>query len=452
MRCRSSASRASAGDAEGVGGVTVLGLPPARSRGCDGWRDGLRRRFPLDARDARDAAPTARALGESGSGRRSRSRQGRASSRCARRSRRADGSSRRSSSGRSTPDAPTRVDRPCRSLARRHARRARARPAPAEGARGRRGRRARRHGAASGLPMHSAWVGEGGVVPRSAAGGVVLRYRISRRATPASAPVRPPTSRPRRSSSLRGSAILAGGVGGKLALAVGGRQVPVEVAASSIASPARGRGGRRRHRRARDGGQHGGARAGARRTRSGSTCPTPGMTPLRRRSRDRRSAASRRSRAGAVDEARDDPLGHGTFLALDSPRSSRSCSRRSGSRSRCSPICGTTAASSTTSRRRAPRRRCSGGSCASVLSSSASRASSPARSRGPLLALLVTRVVTVTARATTHRLPLQTSFDLRVVGVAAVVYLLVAAALVALATRRAFRSDRGPVRAQASGA
>ena len=43
------------------------------------------------------------------------------------------------------------------------------------------------------------------------------------------------------------------------------------------------------------------------------------------------------------------------------------------------------------------------------------------------------------------------TFDLRVVAIAAAVYLLVAAALVAIATRRAFRGDRGPARAQEVG-
>ena len=70
---------------------------------------------------------------------------------------------------------------------------------------------------------------------------------------------------------------------------------------------------------------------------------------------------------------------------------------------------------------------------------------------GAMLALLVTRVVSVTARATTSDLPMRTSFDFRVLVVAAVAYLLLAAALVAIATRRAFRDDRGPVRAQEAG-
>ena len=70
---------------------------------------------------------------------------------------------------------------------------------------------------------------------------------------------------------------------------------------------------------------------------------------------------------------------------------------------------------------------------------------------GALLALLVTRVVSVTARATAPDPPLQTAFDLRVVAIAVVAYLLLASLLVALATRRAFRDSRGPARAQETG-
>ena len=61
------------------------------------------------------------------------------------------------------------------------------------------------------------------------------------------------------------------------------------------------------------------------------------------------------------------------------------------------------------------------------------------------------RVVSATARAATVDLPLQTSFDLRVLLIAGGVSLLVAAALVALATRRSFRDARGPARAQELG-
>ena len=70
---------------------------------------------------------------------------------------------------------------------------------------------------------------------------------------------------------------------------------------------------------------------------------------------------------------------------------------------------------------------------------------------GALLALLVTRVVSVTARAAAPNPPLQTAFDLRVVALGALAYLLVASGLVILATRRAFRDTRGPVRAQEAG-
>ena len=65
-----------------------------------------------------------------------------------------------------------------------------------------------------------------------------------------------------------------------------------------------------------------------------------------------------------------------------------------------------------------------------------------------MLALLVTRVVAVTARATAPEPPLATAFDLRVIAAGAVAYLVVAGVLVVLATHRAFKGDRGPERAQ----
>ena len=70
---------------------------------------------------------------------------------------------------------------------------------------------------------------------------------------------------------------------------------------------------------------------------------------------------------------------------------------------------------------------------------------------GALLALLVTRVVSVTARATAPEPPLVTTFDARVVAAGALAYLLLATLLVVLATRGAFRSRRGPLRAGEAG-
>jgi len=65
---------------------------------------------------------------------------------------------------------------------------------------------------------------------------------------------------------------------------------------------------------------------------------------------------------------------------------------------------------------------------------------------GGLLALLVTRVVRVTARATAPEPPLVTTLDLSVIGLGGIAIALLAAALVAWATRSAFADPRGPGR------
>ena len=65
---------------------------------------------------------------------------------------------------------------------------------------------------------------------------------------------------------------------------------------------------------------------------------------------------------------------------------------------------------------------------------------------GGSLALLVTRVVRVTARATAPEPPLQTTLDLAVVGLGGTTIALLAVALVAQTTRAAFADPRGPGR------
>jgi hypothetical protein len=70
---------------------------------------------------------------------------------------------------------------------------------------------------------------------------------------------------------------------------------------------------------------------------------------------------------------------------------------------------------------------------------------------GVVLALLVTRVVSVTARATAPEPPLVTTVDPLVLVAAAVVFAMAAAALVVLTTRRAFSEPRGPGRIGGSG-
>jgi hypothetical protein len=65
---------------------------------------------------------------------------------------------------------------------------------------------------------------------------------------------------------------------------------------------------------------------------------------------------------------------------------------------------------------------------------------------GTALALLVTRVVSVTARADAPEPPLVTTIDPLTVAVAAALFAVAAVALVALTTRRAFADPRGPGR------
>ena len=297
-----------------------------------------------------------------------------------------------------------------------------------------------------------AWLGEGGVELRPAGDGVELTYRINlendakiraRQATDSAPPAVLVTPR---------LAALVGGVGGKLALEIGGRRVPVRVAAVVDHFP----------------GTSGDVVVGditSLATAVNTQVPGAGETnevwlDVPSGGTDAAMAALAKppfrgvesvSRAALLDEARDDPLGHGTLLALDSAavvalllaalglaltvlsdlrddRGDLYDLESQGAEPRLL--------------RRIVRVRALVVGLAGVIAGAAA---------GALLALLVTRVVSVTARASTSDLPLRTSFDLRVLVIAAVAYLLLAAALVTLATRRAFRDDRGPARAQEAG-
>ena len=169
-----------------------------------------------------------------------------------------------------------------------------------------------------GLPATS-WLGEGGIVVTPHQNSLDLKYRISlqndariraRQATDGSPPMVLVTPR---------LGALAGGVRGTLPLEIGGRPGPgADRGHRRPLSRNRRRCGDRRRRQPRDGRQHSGP--GGRRAERGLA---------RRSSRAARSsnggarpAAVPRCRGGVADsllaEARDDPLGHGTLLALDS--------------------------------------------------------------------------------------------------------------------------------------
>jgi hypothetical protein len=303
----------------------------------------------------------------------------------------------------------------------------------------------------TGLPV-GGWVGEGGVVASQLANGVELRYRITRQSD---ARVRAPQATDATLPAVLVTprlAALAGGVGGRLALAIGGRQVPVRVAAVVERFP----------------GTEGDAVIGdleGLETAVNTQVPGAGRTnevwlavpaggtaaavadlaqpPFR--------GVETVSRAGLLDEARNDPLGHGTLLALTAAAVvalllaalGLALTVLSDLRDDQGDLYDLEAQGVQPSLlRRVVRVRAMVVGIAGIVAGVVA---------GALLALLVTRVVSVTARAGTPVPPLQTAFDLRVVALAALVYLAVASVLVAFATRRAFRDSRGPLRAQETG-
>jgi hypothetical protein len=297
------------------------------------------------------------------------------------------------------------------------------------------------------------WIGEGGIETRRSTSGIELRYRI----TPQSA------ARVRARQASDGSppavlvtprlGILGGGEGGTLALSIQGRRVPLRIAAVVDHFP----------------GTSGDAvigDIGALQTAVNTQAPGVGRTneiwldgpaggvaaAEAELSRPPFRGVEAVSRAALLDDARDDPLGHGTLLALDSAAIvalllaalGLALTVLSDLRDDRGDLYDLEAQGAEPSLlRRIVRVRALVVGLAGVLAGAVA---------GAVLALLVTRVVSVTARAQTPDVPLQTAFDFRVIAVAAIVYLLVATVLVVLATRRAFGDDRGPARAQEMGA
>jgi len=297
------------------------------------------------------------------------------------------------------------------------------------------------------------WIGEGGVDVRRVPGGVELRYRITRQSDALVRAWQATDDSPPAVLVTPRLAALAGGKGGILALAVGGRQVPVRVAAIIDRFP----------------GTDGDAVIGdidSLETAVNTQVPGAGRTneiwldvPSGRAAaaeaelnRPPFGGVEAVSRASLLDEARHDPLGHGTLLALVAAAVvalllaavGLALTVLSDLRDDRGDLYDLEAQGAQPSLlRRIVRVRALVVGLAGVTAGAIA---------GALLALLVTRVVSVTARAAAPNPPLATSFDFRVVAVSAVIYLLLASTLVALATRRAFRDERGPARAQETGA
>jgi hypothetical protein len=303
----------------------------------------------------------------------------------------------------------------------------------------------------TGLPPQQ-WLGEGGVETSDAGSAVVLRFRISQQSD-ARVRARQPTDArlPTVVVSPR-LAALAGGVGSTLALDVGGGRVPVRVAGVVDHFP----------------GTSGDVVVGdvqALETAVNAHAPGAGRTnevwlalpsgttaaAMAALSRPPFAGVEAVSRQALLADAHDDPLGHGTLVALDAAAAvalllaalGLALTVLSDLRDDRGDLYDLEAQGAEPSLlRRVVRVRALVVGVAGVTAGAVA---------GALLALLVTRVVAATARESAVDLPLRTVFDLRVLVAGVAVYLLVSAALVVLATRRSFGSSRGPARAQELG-
>lgn len=304
----------------------------------------------------------------------------------------------------------------------------------------------------SGLPVGT-WLGEGGVVVRPAPGGAEIRYRVTRQSDARlRARQAADTAIPTVLATPR-LAALAGGVGGTLALAIGNGRVPVRVAAVVERFP----------------GTAGeavigdiGSLAGAVNTRvpgSGRTNEIWLAVPAAHRSAAAAELAQppfrgveSLSRATLRADARNDPLGHGTLYGLVAAAVAAvllgavasALTVLSDLRDDRGDLYDLESQGAEPSLlRRVVRVRALVVGLTGVLAGGIA---------GAVLVLLVTRVVSVTARAASPDPPLAVAFDLRVIAVAALAYLVVATALVVLVTRRGFRDSAGPIRAEEIGA
>jgi hypothetical protein len=447
--------RASAGNAEGIGGITVLGLPPETISHVHAWRDGFSDRSraslvsavtPPSPVAVRGIRLGSRIAFEAGSGL--------VSLRATIAG--TDGRYSTLELGQLSGTASTHIDRVLPQQMRDGTLVAvelvppRLQDRGADAGRALSGRLRLTGVEAKGW---IGWIGEGGVAVRRVPDGVELRYRITRQsdarvrarqATDTSLPAVLVTPR---------LAALAGGEGGTLALAIGGQRVPVRVAAIVDRFP----------------GTDGDAVIGdidGLETAVNTQVPGVGRTneiwldvPSGRvaaaqaeLNRPPFRGVEAVSRASLLDEARDDPLGHGTLLALVAAAivalllaaMGLALTVLSDLRDDRGDLYDLEAQGAQPSLLlRIVRLRAMVVGLAGILAGVVA---------GAVLALLITRVVSVTARAAAPNPPLATSFDVRVVAISAVAYLLLASMLVALATRRAFGDDRGPARAQETGA
>ena len=293
------------------------------------------------------------------------------------------------------------------------------------------------------------WLGENGVTihRRSRRGALDFDYAVTPQRA-ARLRVRQPTDdAPPAVAVTPDLADLAGGVGGMLPLRIGGEQVPVRVAvvvdrvpgttgaavladfgALSTAVNAASPGGA-------DVSELWLEAAPGRQADVAATLARPPFTAL-----------ATTSRAALERDARKDPLGHGTLLALAAAALAALALAAAGlvlairadlrdDRGELTDLEAQGATPGLLRRVVAARAALVGlvGAAAGVLA-------------GVALAFIVTRVVSVTARADVPEPPLATTIDAWTVAGAAALFALAAVGLVLLTTRRAFADPRGPGR------
>jgi FtsX-like permease family len=290
-----------------------------------------------------------------------------------------------------------------------------------------------------------AWIGVGGVVTATTPAGVVVRAPLTPQRMSFLRPRQPTDDSPPSVLATPRLAELAGGVGGLLPLQIGGASVPVQVAGVVDRFP----------------GASGETVVGARtelRTAIDTVSPGAGRenelwlaVPSARVSavanklaRPPYRALATTVRADVEADARQDPLAHGTllallataFVALVLASLGLALAVRADLRDDRGEHYDLEAqGSSPAFLRRVVRARAASLSVAGLVAGLAT---------GIGLLALVTRVVSVTARGGTPEPPLAVVVDLRLVAVGVAGFALLTAALVGSATRRAFAGARGP--------
>ena len=299
------------------------------------------------------------------------------------------------------------------------------------------------------------WVGEGGVsVSRASvdSGATRLEYAVTAQRHARFRPRQPTDDEPPAAVVTTALGALAGGRGGTLPLRIGGESVVVTVAAVVERLP----------------GTTGdavvadlGALTTAVDTRAPGAAPVgelwldvaagEGDRVEEALGRPPFAVLETRSREALEADARQDPLGHGTLLALGAAALAAlalavwglALAIRADLRDDRGDLVDLEAQGATPRLlRRVVTARATLVALVGVLGGIVG---------GALLALLVTRVVSVTARASSPEPPLVTTVDPLVLVAVGVFFALVSGALVGLTTRRAFSEPRGPGRIGAAG-